>query len=119
MQGDIRNNPAMSRFELPLRDGALAVPYYRTDDGRFVLLHTEVPPDFWGREYGPRLAPGVFEALRHDRKRVIAKVDLPRPAPRIRCAPLRLIAGVGAMARTPFLAPPYAVAMECMSKENF
>ena len=33
----------MSRFEMPLGGGALAVAYYKVEDGRVVLLHTEVP----------------------------------------------------------------------------
>ena len=73
MESDIRDNPAMSRFEMPLGDGALAVAYYRAEDGRVVLLHTEVPQELSGLGYGSRLAHGVFEALRRDGKRVIAK----------------------------------------------
>jgi uncharacterized protein len=66
-------NPAMSRFEMPLGDGALAVAYYKVKDGRVILLHTEVPQELSGLGYGSRLARGVFEALRRDGKRVIAK----------------------------------------------
>jgi uncharacterized protein len=63
----------MSRFEMPLGDGALAIAYYKVEDGRVVLLHTEVPQELSGLGYGSRLAHGVFEALRCDGKRVIAK----------------------------------------------
>lgn len=73
MESDIRDNPAMSRFEMPLGDSALAVAYYKVEDGRVVLLHTEVPQELSGLGYGSRLAHGVFEALRRDGKRVIAK----------------------------------------------
>jgi hypothetical protein len=73
VESDIRDNPAMSRFEMPLGDGALAVAYYKLEDGRVVLLHTEVPQELSGLGYGSRLAHGVFEALRRDGKRVIAK----------------------------------------------
>ena len=58
--------------EMPLGDGALAVAYQKVEDGRIVLLHTEVPQES-GLGYGSRLAHGVFEALRRDGKRVIAK----------------------------------------------
>ena len=61
VESDIRNNPAMSRFEMPLGDGALAVAYYKVDDGRVVLIHTEVPQELSGLGYGLRLAQGVFE----------------------------------------------------------
>ena len=73
MESNIRNNPAMSRFEMSLGYGALAVAYYKIEDGRVVLLHTEVPQELSGLGYGSRLAHGVFEALRRDGKRVIAK----------------------------------------------
>jgi predicted GNAT family acetyltransferase len=73
VESDIRDNPAMSQFEMPLGDGALAVVYYKVEDGRVVLLHTEVPQELSGLGYGSRLAHGVFEALRRDGKRVIAK----------------------------------------------
>jgi uncharacterized protein len=70
---DIRDNPAMRRFEMLVGDGALAVAYYKVEDGRVVLLHTEVPQELSGLGYGSRLAHGVFEALRCDGKGVIAK----------------------------------------------
>ena len=73
MENDIRDNPSMSRFEMPLGDGALAVAYYKVEDERVVLLHTEVPQERSGLGYGSRLAHGVFETLRRDGKRVIAK----------------------------------------------
>ena len=73
VESDIRDNPAMGRFEMPLGDGALAVAYYKVEDGRVVLLHTEVPQELSGLGYGSRLAHGVFEALRRGGKRVIAK----------------------------------------------
>ena len=68
MESYIRDNPAMSRFEMPLGDGALAVAYYKVEDGRVVLLHTEVPQELSGLGYGSRLAHGVFEKLRRDGK---------------------------------------------------
>jgi len=73
VESDVRDNPAMSRFEMPLGDSALAVAYYKVEDGGVVLLHTEVPQELSGLGYGSRLARGVFEALRRDGKRVIAK----------------------------------------------
>ncbi|MGX9430229.1 MULTISPECIES: GNAT family N-acetyltransferase [Bradyrhizobium] len=76
MESDVRDNPAMTRFEMFLGDGALAVAYYKIEDGRVVLLHTEVPQELSGLGYGSRLAHGVFEALRRDGKRVIAKCPL-------------------------------------------
>ena len=73
MEDEVRDNPAMSRFEMPLGDGALAIAYYKVEDGRVVLLHTEVPQELSGQGYGSRLANGVLDALRRDGRRVIAK----------------------------------------------
>jgi hypothetical protein len=48
VESDIRDNPSMSRFEMPLGDGALAVAYYKVENGQVVLLHTEVPQELSG-----------------------------------------------------------------------
>jgi hypothetical protein len=72
MDAQVVDNPSEHRFELPVGD-ALAVAYYRAEDGRFVLLHTEVPQELSGRGIGSKLARGVFEALRARGSRVVAK----------------------------------------------
>jgi predicted GNAT family acetyltransferase len=73
MDGEIKDNFAMHRFELPLGGDALAVAYYKEEEGRVVLLHTEVPQELSGQGIGSRLAHGIFESLRSDGRRVIAK----------------------------------------------
>jgi predicted GNAT family acetyltransferase len=73
MADEIINNLEMRRYELPIADDAVAVTYYKLQDGRVVLLHTEVPNEYGGQGIGKRLAKGVFEALRAEGKRVIAK----------------------------------------------
>jgi predicted GNAT family acetyltransferase len=73
MEGEVRDNPAMSRFEMQLGGDALAVSYYKVEDGRVVLIHTEVPQELSGQGYGSKLAHGVFEALRRDQRRIVAK----------------------------------------------
>jgi len=122
VESDIRDNPAMSRFEMPLGDGALAVAYYKVEDGRLVLLHTEVPQELSGLGYGSRLAHGVFEALRRDGKRVNATaLSCPptRPDTPNTRTPRRLIAdGRDAGAHSAF-GRRYLTPIECMSKGNF
>jgi uncharacterized protein len=48
----------MSRFEMPIGEDALAASYYKIEDGRVVLLHTEVAQELPGQrlriEVGPR-----------------------------------------------------------------
>ena len=72
MKTDVIDNPREHRFELPVGD-ALAVAYYKDEDGRIALLHTEVPQELSGRGIGSKLAHGVFEALRARGSRVVAK----------------------------------------------
>lgn len=73
MDDKIINNRNMSRYELPIDGEAAAVAYYSIEDGRVVLRHTEVPFEYSGQGYGTRLAHAVFEMLRAEGKRVIAK----------------------------------------------
>lgn len=73
MADKIINNVSMSRYELPIAEEAVAVSYYRLEDGRVVLLHTEVPHEFGGQGVGKRLAHAVFDTLRAEGKRVVAK----------------------------------------------
>lgn len=72
MDDTVRDNAAASRFELAIGD-ELAVAYYRHEDGRLVLTHTEVPQALSGQGIGTRLARGVFEILQAKGARVIAK----------------------------------------------
>ena len=73
MADEIINNVSMNRYELPIADDAVAVAYYSLEDGRVVLRHTEVPNEFGGQGIGKRLAHAVFERLRAEGKRVIAR----------------------------------------------
>ncbi|AWC25692.1 GNAT family N-acetyltransferase [Aminobacter sp. P9b] len=72
MDGHVVDNPAMSRYELALGD-EVAAAYYRIEDNRIVLVHTEVPQAFAGQGIGSRLAKGVFEAIKSSGRRAIAK----------------------------------------------
>ena len=73
MDDKIINNREMHRYELPIDGEAAAVAYYGVEDGRVILRHAEVPFEYGGQGYGTRLAHAVFEQLRAEGKRVIAK----------------------------------------------
>ncbi len=73
MDDKIINNRTMSRFELPIEGEAAAVAYYKVENGRVILRHTEVPFEYGGQGYGTRLAHAVFELLLAEGKRVIAQ----------------------------------------------
>lgn len=57
---EVRDVRAEHRF-LVQRDGALAELVYRTEPGRLVLVHTEVPHALEGRGIGGRLVRAAVE----------------------------------------------------------
>jgi predicted GNAT family acetyltransferase len=66
----VRDNPALSRFELDA-DGATAVANYRRAGGVITFTHTEVPPRLRGRGLGARLVRGALEAARANGLKVV------------------------------------------------
>jgi predicted GNAT family acetyltransferase len=60
---DVRDNPALNRFELDI-EGGVAVAYYRAAPGRITLTHTEVPTTLRGRGIGSVLVRGALELAR-------------------------------------------------------
>ena len=52
MDAQVTDNPVERRFEMALADDAIVAAYYRVDDGRVVLIHTEVPMEFAGQGAG-------------------------------------------------------------------
>jgi predicted GNAT family acetyltransferase len=54
-------------------EGELALAYYRPEEGRLVLTHTEVPQRLSGRGIGSRLAEGVFAAIRASGRKAVVK----------------------------------------------
>jgi glutathione S-transferase len=60
----VRENPQQHRFERAIHDGAIAAAYYRTEDGKLVFIHTEVPAEFSSQGIATELARGTFELLR-------------------------------------------------------
>ncbi|MGH6653252.1 MAG: GNAT family N-acetyltransferase [Sphingopyxis sp.] len=73
MATEVIDNPAQHRFELGLDDDAVAAAYYRIEDGRVVLIHTEVPYEYSGQGVGSRLARGVFDAIRASGRKAVLK----------------------------------------------
>ena len=70
---EIRNNPALHRFELDVGDGQIAVAYYQLAPGVITFTHTEVPQQLWGRGIGSKVARGAFDYARAQRLKVVAK----------------------------------------------
>jgi predicted GNAT family acetyltransferase len=59
----VRDNPALSRFEMETEAGT-AVALYRASPGLLTLYHTEVPPALRGRGLASRLVEGVLHHAR-------------------------------------------------------
>lgn len=97
MDGQVIHNPAQSRFEMALGD-EIAVAYYKIEDGRVALLHTEGPstpvwPGIWVQVGARRFRSGPGQRTASDRQMPV-HVILREPAPGVfghsrGCLPLR------------------------------
>src|SRR3546814_7565387 len=72
MDARVVDNSGAKRFEFAI-GSFLAVAYYRIEDGRGALLHTEAPQEFSGQGSGTKLAEGVLEQTRASGRRVTVK----------------------------------------------
>ena len=73
MNAKVTENTELNRFELPIADGVLAAAYYRIENERVVLFHTEVPQEFSGQGIASQLARGTFELLRKTGRKAVPK----------------------------------------------
>lgn len=73
MDAKVQENRQLNRFELPISQGLVAAAYYRVEDDRIVLFHTEVPSEYAGRGIGSRLAQGIFDLLRTSGRKAILR----------------------------------------------
>ena len=72
---EVKDNPAMSRFEMANGGAVAFVEYERSGGGRIALLHTEVPEALSGQGIGSKLVRGVLEALRAERAKVVPRCE--------------------------------------------
>lgn len=74
MDAEVIDNAEKRSFELDLPDGSTAAAFYRVDDeGRLVLIHTEVPPEFWGLGIATQLATGAFQLMRRTGRKAVLR----------------------------------------------
>ena len=65
MSGQVRDNPAESRYEIFAADGTRAgFATYRLSDGRITMVHTEVDPAYQGEGLGAELARAALDDIR-------------------------------------------------------
>ena len=69
--GSVRDNKALSRFELDT-EGGLAFANYRLTPSAVVITHTETPWNLRGRGIASQLVKGALELIRADGLKVIA-----------------------------------------------
>lgn len=67
---DIIDNEAQHRFEVTV-DGHTAELVYEVDDGRIVLIHTEVPEELGGHGLGGELVKAALARAAHEGLTVI------------------------------------------------
>jgi predicted GNAT family acetyltransferase len=72
MDCSVIENAAAHRFEMTIGD-ALAAAYYRLENGKVVLIHTEVPQRLSGQGIGSKLAEGVFRLIRETGRQVVVR----------------------------------------------
>ena len=67
----VRDNKALSRFELDAQ-GGLAFANYRLTPSTVIITHTETPPSLRGRGIASELVKGALQLIRGDGMKVIA-----------------------------------------------
>jgi uncharacterized protein len=68
---DVRDNKALSRFELDV-EGNMAFANYRLSGDRVIIVHTETPRALRGRGIASTLVEGALELIRSDGHKVVA-----------------------------------------------
>ena len=70
----VKDNPALGRFEMGSGDGTAFVEYRRAGD-RVVLVHTEVPQALSGQGVASKLVRGTLDALRGGGRKVVPRCE--------------------------------------------
>lgn len=68
---NVRDNPSLSRFELPVGN-SMAFANYRRMGDRVIITHTETPPALRGRGIASELVKGALGLIRADGNKVVA-----------------------------------------------
>ena len=72
---EVKDNPAMGRFEMTSGGAVAFVEYERAGDDRIALLHTEVPEALSGQGVGSKLVRGVLDRIRAEGARVVPRCE--------------------------------------------
>jgi predicted GNAT family acetyltransferase len=69
-QGQVRDNRALQRFELPV-DDQIVFADYRRQPGRLVITHVEAPPSLRGKGVAGQLMQGMLDQARAAQLKVL------------------------------------------------
>ena len=69
-QGQVRDNRALQRFELPV-DDQIVFADYRRQPGRLVITHVEAPPNLRGKGVAGQLMQGMLDQVRAEGVKVL------------------------------------------------
>jgi uncharacterized protein len=72
MSSEVRDNPALSRFELDA-NGVTAFANYKLGDGVVSILHTETPVEARGQGIASKLVAGALDIIRARGLKVIPR----------------------------------------------
>jgi uncharacterized protein len=72
---EVRDNPAIGRFEMASGGAVAFIAYERTGDGQIALLHTEVPEALSGQGVGSKLVRGTLDAVRAEGLKVVPRCE--------------------------------------------
>ena len=70
----VKDNPALGRFEMGSGDSAAVVEYRRAGD-RIALLDTEVPEALSGKGVGSKPVRGTLDAVRAEGLKVVPRCE--------------------------------------------
>ena len=68
---EVTDNRAESRFELETEGGTAIAAYRRSEGGRIVFTHTEVPAELEGQGIGSALIRGALDQVRAEGLKVV------------------------------------------------
>ena len=72
---EVKDNPALSRFEMASGGAVAYVEYERAGDRRITLLHTGVPDALSGQGIGSKLVSGTLDAVRAEGLKVVPRCE--------------------------------------------
>lgn len=68
---EVKNNVDANQFEIQLGDETAIITYYLKGDHIYVMLHTEVPPNYEGRGIANHLIHDSLEIVRAEGGKVV------------------------------------------------